>query len=91
MERYRGAGEAHPYGCLSVGVHVVVVFHVVAAGDIVHPFLVVEIPADGTLNAFLELETGFPTQFALQFGAVDGVAHVVSGTVGDKGDEVVVG
>jgi len=61
---------------------------VVTAGDIVHPVLVVEIPANCFLNAFLELEAGLPSEFTLEFGGVDGIASIVSQTVGDVGDEV---
>ena len=50
--------------------------------------MVVEVPADGFFDAFLELEGGFPAEFALELGGVDGVAHVVAGAVGDVGDEV---
>lgn len=70
-------------------VHVVVIFLVVAGGDVVHPVLIVEIPADGLLDAFLELERGLPTEFALEFAGIDGVAHVVAEAVGDVGDELV--
>ena len=49
-------GFPMPSAQLSVLIHVVVVLLVVARGDIVEPFLVVEIPADGLLNAFLELK-----------------------------------
>ena len=72
-------------------IHVLIVFHVVAAGDVVHPILVIEIPADSFLDALFELETGLPSEFTLQFRAVDGVAHIVSGAVGDIGDEIHVG
>ncbi len=41
---------------LAVLIHVVVVVLVVAGGDIVQPFLVVEIPAHGLLDAFLKLQ-----------------------------------
>ena len=54
----------------------------------VHPFLIVEVPAYGLLDTLFELERGFPAQFFLELGRVDGVAFVVSGTVGYVGDEV---
>lgn len=44
-----------------------------------------EVPADGLFDAFLELEGGFPSEFRLEFAAVDGVAHVVAEAVGDVG------
>ena len=54
----------------------------------VHPFLVVEVPAHGLFDAFLELQRGFPAQFVFQFARIDGIPQVVSGTVGDVGDEL---
>ena len=52
---------------LSSGVHTFVVFLVIAGGDVVHPRLIVEIPADGLFDAFLKLQRRLPTEFALQF------------------------
>ena len=40
---------------LFVAVHVLVIFLIVARGYIVHPFLVVEIPFHGFLDALFEL------------------------------------
>ena len=73
---------------LSVTVHVLVVLLVLARGDVVHPRLVVQIPADGLLYALLELQRRLPSQLLLDLGAVDGIAHVVTGTVSHEGDEV---
>ena len=50
--------------------------------------MIVEVPTDGALNAFLKLQARFPTQLALQLGAVDGVAQVVPGAVGHIGNQV---
>ena len=50
---------AYKHG-LSVFIHVVVVLLVVARGDVVHPFLVVQVPTDGLLDAFLKLEARLP-------------------------------
>ena len=76
--------------CLSVLIHVIVVLLVVARGDIVHPFLVVEIPTYGSFNAFLKLQAGLPSEFTLQLPAINGVAHIMAGSVGDVGDEVLI-
>ena len=69
-------------------IHFVVVFLILARGNIVHPLLVVEIPAHSLLDAFLKLEAGFPAEFCLELAAVDGVAHIVAEAVGDEGDEL---
>ena len=51
----------------------------------IHPLLMVEIPTDGLLDTFLKLEAGFPTEFLLEFGRVDGIAHIVPLAIGDVG------
>lgn len=72
-------------------IHLCVVLLVLAGGDIVHPFLIVEIPADGLFDTFLELEGGLPTELVLELGGVDSVAQVVAGAVGHIGDELLAG
>ena len=42
-------------GILSVFIHLLVIFLVLAGGDVVKPCLVVEIPFHGFFNAFLKL------------------------------------
>lgn len=56
--------------------HLLAIPFVVAAGDVVHPRLVVEVPADGAFDASLELEGGFPAEFVLELGGVDGTGVV---------------
>ena len=73
---------------LPLPIHLSVVPQILPAGDIVHPPLIVQIPADGFFQTFFELQGRFPAEFALEFGGVDGVALIVAGTVGDKGNEV---
>src|SRR5271154_583487 len=53
-----------------------------------HPFLLVQIPADGFTDALLELVRGCPAQFALDLGGVNGITAVVAGAVFDVGDEL---
>lgn len=44
-------------GCLlTVRIHVVIVLLVIARGNVVHPFLVLEIPSYGLLDTLLKLE-----------------------------------
>ena len=47
---------------------------------------VVEIPLNGLADAGLESFLRRPAQLAAQLGGVDGVASIVAGAVGDKGD-----
>ncbi len=63
---------------LPILIHRFVILFVVAAGDVVEPFLVVEVPAHSLFDAFLELQRRFPAEFLLELGGVDGVAGVVA-------------
>ena len=73
---------------LSIPVHFFVILFVVTARDVVEPFLVVEVPAHGLFDAFLELQGRFPAEFLLELGGVDCVAGVVAQAVSHIGDEV---
>ena len=73
---------------LLVLVHFLVVLLIVAAGDVLHPLLVVEIPVDRQDDALLEGGLRVPAEVVLDLGGVDAVAAVVAQTVGDVLDEV---
>lgn len=72
----------------SVLIHLLIILLVIAGSNVVEPGLIVEVPLDGLLDAFLKLEAGFPSELALQFAGVDGVAQVVAFAVGDVRDQV---
>ena len=61
---------------------------VVAAGHVVHPLLVVEVPTDGALDAFFKLQRRLPAKFVVQLARVDGIAQVVPLAVGDVSYQV---
>ena len=63
---------------------------VIPAGDIPHPILIFEIPLDGFADACLEAFGRLPTEFAVDFCGVDGVAAVMAGAVCDEGDLLLV-
>ena len=73
---------------LLILVHFLVVFLVVAAGDVLHPLLVVEVPVDGQDDALLEGSLGIPAKVVLDLGGVDAIAAVMAQTVSDVLDEV---
>ena len=73
---------------LSIPVHFLVILLVVAARDVVEPFLVVEVPAYRLLDAFLKLQGRFPAEFLLELGGVDRIAGIVAQAVSHVGDEV---
>ena len=76
------------YKKLLILVHFLVVFLIVAAGDVLHPLLVVEVPVDGQDDALLEGSLGIPAKVVLDLGGVDAIAAVMAQTVSDVLDEV---
>ena len=73
---------------LSSLIHRVIILLVVTARYVVHPFLVVQVPAYRLLDTFFKLQARFPAQFFLQLRRVDGITHVVAQTVGYVGNQV---
>ena len=55
------------------------------------PTGVIEVPADGAAKALGKGDGGQPAEFAGDFGGVEGVTAVVTGAVGDEGDQVAAG
>ena len=47
-------------------VHFVVIFLIVAARHVIHPCLIVKIPAHGLFDTLLKLQARFPAKLALQ-------------------------
>ena len=76
------------YRLLLILVHILIVVLVVAAGDVVHPLLVVQVPVNGQHDALFKGSFGVPAQIILDLGGVDAVAAVVTQTVGDVLDEL---
>lgn len=73
---------------LSSLIHRVIILLVVTARYVVHPFLVVQVPAYRLLDTLFKLQARFPAQFLLQLRRVDGITHVVAQTVGYVGNQV---
>ena len=73
---------------LPVYIHALIVLLVFARSYVVHPFLVLEVPADSFFDSFLELQAGSPAQFALELARVDGVPQIVACAVGDVRDKL---
>ena len=73
---------------LSSLIHRVIILLVVTARHVVHPFLVVQVPAYRLLDALFKLQARFPAQFLLQLCRVDGITHVVAQTVGYVGNQI---
>ena len=63
-------------GFLLILIHLLVIFLVIAAGDVGHPVGVGQIPVDGQHNALLKRSLRVPAQILLDLGRVDAVAAV---------------
>ena len=59
------------YGLLLILVHILIVVLVVAAGDVVHPLLMVQVPVNGQHDALFKGGLGVPAQIVLDLGGVD--------------------
>ena len=66
---------------LLVFVHLLVILLVVAAGHVVHPLFVGQVPVNGQHNALLERGFGVPAQIVLDLGGVNAVTAVMAQAV----------
>ena len=73
---------------MSVRILIFVILLILSTCDVIHPRFVLQVPLDGLLDPFFELERWLPTEFALELGAVDGVSCVMTKAVGNVCDEV---
>ena len=58
-----------------------VIITVGSRSDLLHPFLMIEIPSHGLFQAFTDLVAGLPTQLILNFLCINCIPPVVSGAV----------
>ena len=68
-------------------VHFFKVLAVLTAQDVLPPIFIIQIPLNGLSNAGIEVVYRLPAQLSLQLGRIDGVTHIVTGTVGYKVDQ----
>ena len=73
----------HSLAYSSIAVHLLVVILILAGDDGLPPFLVVQIPLDGLLDAVGKHGLRQSAQFIVNLGGVDGITHIVTLTVGD--------
>ena len=66
----------------------IVIILIFARCNVFYPLFVSQIPIDCFLESFLEGQRRSPAQLALQLRRIDGIAEVVSGTVGYESDEL---
>ena len=72
---------------LFVAVHLFVIFLVIAAGDVGHPFLMGKIPVNGFHNALFKRRLGVPAQFVFDFLRVNAIPPVVAKPICHIADE----
>ena len=68
----------------AAAVHLIEIITVLAAQYILPPVLVVQVPPDGLLNSCIKIIRWLPSQLCFYLGRVNGVAHVMAGTVCHK-------
>ena len=71
-----------------MAVHVLIVFLIIAAGDAIHPVLMLEIPFDGLLDPFCEAGLRIPAHLGLDLVRCDGIAAVMTLPVFHIGDQI---
>ena len=76
-----------PLILISIPVHLLIVVLVLTAYDSLPPLAVVEIPMNRLFYAVLKLCFREPTKLSMGFRRVDGIAHIVTFSVGDVCDE----
>ena len=74
---------------LSPAVHFIIVFHISAESDIIHPFLIVEIPSYRLHDALLELQGRGPAELPVQARRIDGIPQVMAFAVSHISDQTV--
>ena len=72
---------------LSVRIHLLIIVLILAGDDGFPPFLVIQIPLNGLLDAVGELGFRQPAQFVVDLGGIDGIAHIMALPVGHIGDQ----
>ena len=73
---------------LSVFIHPLIILLILPRSNMIHPFLVLEIPFHGFLDTLLKLERWLLTQFLLQLSRVDGITHIVPLSICYMSDEI---
>ena len=60
------------WGLLTI--HILIILLILPRSNMIHPFLVLEIPFYGLLDTLLKLERWLPTDFLLEFARIDGIS-----------------
>jgi len=60
---------------LSILIHPLIILLIFPRSNMIHPFLVLEIPFYGFLDTLLKLERWLPAEFLLKLARVDGITH----------------
>ena len=74
-------------GLLALHVVLLEVVAILAAAHIIQPLLIVAIPRDRVRQTLIELHLRLPSELAAQLFAVDGIAQIMSRTIGDELDQ----
>ena len=68
--------------------HCIIILLIVIRSCIIKPLLILKIPTNCLLDAFLELERWLPTELLLQLCRINGITRIMTQTVGNVCDEI---
>ena len=61
---------------LSIFIHIIIILLILPRSNMIHPFLVIEIPLHCFFDTLLKLERWFPTEFLRQLSRIDGITQI---------------
>ena len=82
--------EIHTARYLSAIIHPVIIGSIISTRNTFHPSLILQIPTDSFQNAFFKRSFRHPSQFPGDFRRINRITLVMSQTVFDKSDQIIV-
>ena len=70
---------------LSVLIHIIIILLILPRSNMIHPFLVLEIPFYRFFDTLLKLERWLQTDFLLEFARIDGITPIVTLSISKVG------
>ena len=70
---------------LSVLIHPLIILLILPRSNMIHPFLVLEIPLHSLLDTLLKLERWLPAEFLLELESIDGITPIVTLSISKVG------
>ena len=70
---------------LSIFIHIIIILLILPRSNMIHPFLVLEIPLHSFFDTLLKLERWLQTDFLLEFARIDGITPIVTLSISKVG------